>query len=52
MGALVLAIFHKMEVKDKLKKLRECGSCCSLLSREKKLVSLQSRREKIRSLLA
>ncbi len=35
----MLGLFHKLELADKLKKVRECGSCCNLLSRERTLVS-------------
>ncbi len=33
-GGLVLAIFHKMETSKKMKKVRECGTCCGLLRRD------------------
>ena len=36
----MLAIFHKMEIAKKLKKCKECGTCCNLLSRETSQVSL------------
>jgi len=36
MGALALAIFHKLEISSskKLKLVRECGTCCGLLKRD------------------
>ena len=33
-GAFTLAIFHKLETVKKLKKIRECGTCCGLLRRD------------------
>ena len=33
----MLAIFHKMEVSNKLQKCRECGTCCSFLSRKREV---------------
>ena len=37
MGGLVLALFHKLETMDSdiLKKIRECGTCCNFLKRER-----------------
>lgn len=38
-GGLVLAIVHKMEISRKLRKVRECGTCCNLLARDDSNVS-------------
>ena len=40
MGALALAIFHKLETSQKLKVVRECGTCCNLLKRDPAQVGL------------